>query len=180
MIRAMSQLIRSGSAMESRAASPSSVWEVVGVLAAIVPSGILAGLYLATSDTTFLVACAVFAAAAVGIVYFRRPGRLSWAMRRRAPVAPDAVGRAGRASGRLTAARSALGRTFTLRVLKLLGLAAWLIAWTVLAGLYARVAQNANIAALMMLVAIGGLSPVVVYFGLESGVKRLTRRLDDE
>jgi hypothetical protein len=181
MIRAMSQLIRSGSAMESRAASPSSVWEVVGVLAAIVPSGILAGLYLATSDTTFLVACAVFAAAAVGIVYFRRPGRLSWAMRRRAPVAPDAAGVwAERASGRLTAARSALGRTFTLRVLKLLGLAAWLIAWAVVAGLYARVAQNANIAALMMLVAIGGLSPVAIYFGLESSVKRLTRRLDDQ
>jgi len=165
--------------MESRAANPSGVWEVVGVLAAIIPSGILAGLYLATSDTTFLVVCAVFAAAAVGIVFFRRPGRLSWAMRRRAPVASDAGARSEKASGRLKAARSALGRTFTLRVLKLLGLAAWLIAWTVLAGLYARVAQNANITALMMLVAIGGLSPVVIYFGLESSVKRLTKRLDD-
>jgi len=168
--------------MESRAANPSGVWEVVGVLAAIIPSGILAGLYLATSDTTFLVVCAVFAAAAVGIVFFRRPGRLSWAMRRRAPAASDAGARAGagRASGRLEAARAALSRTFTVRVLKLLGLAAWLIAWTVLAGLYARVAQNANFAALMMLVAIGGFSPVVFYFGLEASVKRLTKRLDDD
>ncbi len=179
MIRAMSQLIRTGSVMESRAANPSSVWEVVGVLAAIIPSGILAGLYLATSEVTFLVVCAVFAAVAAGIVFFRRPRRLSWT-RRRAPAASVAGGKPEKASRRLSAARSALGRTFTLRVLKLLGLAVWLLAWTVVAALYARVTENVNIAALMMLVAIGGFSPVVIYFGLESGVKRLTKRLDND
>ena len=180
MIRAMSHLTRTGSAMESRAASSSGIWEVVGVLAAIIPCGILAGLYLATSETKFLIVFAAFAIAAGGIVYFRRPRRLSWARLRGRAVAADRSDMAEKASERLRGMGSALRRTFTVRVLKLLGVAAWLMAWAVLAALYARVAQNANIPALLLLVVVGGFSPVVAYFGLEAGVKKLSKRMDTD
>jgi hypothetical protein len=33
---------------------------------------------------------------------------------------------------------------------------------------------------MMMLVVIGGFSPVVIYFGLEAGVKNLSNRLDED
>ena len=180
MIRAMSHLTRTGSAMESRAANPSGVWEVVGVLAAIIPCGILAGLYLATSDIKFLIVFVVFAVAAVGIVLFRRPRRIAWPWRRRSAAGADKPDRAEKASGRLHAVGASLSRTFTARVLKLLGLVVWLMAWTFLAAFYARINENANMAGLMVLVVAGGFSPVVIYFGLEVGVKKLTRRLDDD
>ena len=45
------------------------------------------------------------------------------------------------------------------------------------AALYARVFEGANIGALVMLVAVGGFSPVVIYFGLEGGIKKLTGRM---
>jgi hypothetical protein len=164
--------------MESRATRPSGVWEVVGVLAAVIPCGILAGLYLATSDPMFLAVFAVLAVVAVGIVYFRRPRRLPGTRGRRRSATVS--GAARKTGGRLQAARAALRRTFTVRVLKLLGLALWLIAWGVLATLYARVAENANVVGLGMLVLVGGFSPIVIYYGLEAGVGRLSKRLDDD
>jgi hypothetical protein len=166
--------------MESRAANTSGVWEVVGVLAAIIPCGILAGLYLATSDAKFLIVFALFAVAAAGIVFFRRPRRLAWTGWWRRAAGTDQPGKAEKAPGRLGAMHETLSRTLTARVVKLLGLVVWLMAWTVVAALYARVAQNTNIAALLVLVAVGGLSPVVIYFGLEASVKKLTKRLDDD
>jgi len=175
MIRGMSHFIRTG-VMESRsAAGAGGVWEVVGVLAAVIPCGILAGLYLATSDPIFLVSCAVFAVAAVGIIIFLRPGRFSWKRRRGDNGGGDTRG--GAAGTDISAPTGpAFTRIFTLRFMKLIALVAWLLAWGVLATLYARVAQNANIAALAMLVAVGGFSPVVIYFGLEMGVKKASRR----
>lgn len=157
--------------MEGRAAAhPNGIWEVVGVLAVVIPCGVLAGLYLATSDPMFLVVCGVIAAVAAGIVLFRKP------LRR--PVARRSGRRmAAGGNARLTAVKSALARTFTLRILKLLGLVVWLLAWGVLAVLYARVAENANIAALAILVVVGGFSPVIIYFGLETGVHKLSRRI---
>jgi hypothetical protein len=151
------------------------IWEVVGVLAVVVPCGVLAGLYLATSDPMFLVVCGVIAIVAAGILLFRKPVRRPATRRRNV----GATARAGGA-GRLGAVRSALGRTFTLRILKLLALVGWLLAWGVLAVLYAKVAENVNIAALAMLVVVGGFSPLVIYFGLEAGVQKLSRRIDPE
>ena len=156
------------------------VWEVVGILAAIIPCGILAGLYLATDETGFIIACVVLATLAGGIVAFmRNPGRrLS---RRRT----GAEGRAARSAGgiagseKLRAAGSALGRTFTRPVMKVLGFALWILAWGVTAALYARVVNNAQIGGLVILVLVGGFSPVLIYFGLESGVTKLTRRMRD-
>jgi hypothetical protein len=152
------------------------VWEAVGILAAVVPCGVLAGLYLATDETGFIVACVILATLAGGIVAFKRNPR-SRLSRRRRGAEGGATGRAG--SERLRTVGSALGRTFTRPVLKVLGFALWILAWGVTAALYARVVSNAQIGGLVMLVLIGGFSPVVIYFGLESGVKKLTGRARD-
>lgn len=165
------------------------VWEIVGILAAVIPCGILAGLYLATGDMRFLAACIALAIVAVALVFIRGPRRVSLA-RRGAGAGGGATGFAGklaskladrfRGSAKLTAAGSAVRRTFTLQVLKLLGFAVWMLAWGGTAALYARVAENTNITALMMLVVFGGFSPVVIYYGLESGMKKLGRSLRDD
>ncbi|MGH6618332.1 MAG: hypothetical protein ACREF6_02170 [Alphaproteobacteria bacterium] len=162
------------------------VWEIVGILAAVIPCGILAGLYLAAGDMRFLVACIALAIVAVVLVFIRRsPRRVSLA-RRGAGAEGGATGLTGkladrfRGSAKLAAAGSAVRRTFTVQVLKLLGFAVWMIAWGLTAALYARVAQNANMTALMMLVVFGGFSPVMIYYGLESGMKKLGRRLRDD
>lgn len=154
------------------------VWEIVGVLAAVVPCAILAGLYLATEDMRFLAACSALALLAAVLVFIRGPRRASLTRR-----GAGAGGRAGKlidrlgGAAKLTAAGSALRRTFTLQILKLLCFVVWMLAWGVTAALYARVAENANMTALMMLVVFGGFSPVVIYYGLESGMKKLNRRL---
>ncbi|MPY75288.1 MAG: hypothetical protein GEU87_13610 [Alphaproteobacteria bacterium] len=161
------------------------VWEIVGILAAVIPCGILAGLYLATGDMRFLAACIALAIVAVVLIFIRGPRRVSLA-RRGAGAGGGATGFAGkladrfRGSAKLAAAGSAVRRTFTLQVLKLLGFAVWMIAWGVTAAFYARVAENTNITALMMLVVFGGFSPVVIYYGLESGMKKLGHRLRDD
>jgi len=182
MIRVMSHYLRTGSAMGNRGVARSSgVWEVVGVLAAVVPCGIFAGLYLATTDLSFLIACSGFAIAAVGIVFFRSPGLFRLKRWRDAGKHGDARGgRFGAGTTKLAAAASAVSGTFTLRLAKLIGLVVWLLAWGVTAALFAKVAENANIGMLMTLVAVGGFSPVVIYFGLESGVKKLGSQLRED
>jgi hypothetical protein len=152
------------------------VWEVVGVLAAVVPCGVLAGLYLATDETGFIVACVILAALAGGIIAFKRNPRRRLSHRRKGAEG-GATGRAG--AERLRAVGSALGRTFTRPVMKVLGFALWILAWGVTAALYARVVSNAQIGGLVMLVLVGGFSPLVIYFGLESGVKKLSGRVRD-
>lgn len=171
MIGAMLQDVRTGSAMAGRRiARRNGVWEVAGILAIVVPGGVLAGLYLATRDIRFIIGCAVLAALAVAIVLLRNPGSLqpsrwmAWLRRR-----------SGEAGGGSDPSR--FRQLFTLPVLKLLGVTAWLMAWTVTAALYARVFENANMGALIMLVVVGGFSPVVIYLGLEGGIKSLGGRM---
>jgi hypothetical protein len=171
MIRAMLQDVRTGSATAGRRiAHRNGIWEVLGILAVVVPCGVLAGLYLATGDIRFIIGCAVLAALAVALILMRNPGFLQlsrWRFR--------AQSRSGAQTGDSGAAR--MRRIFTLPVLKLLGVTAWLCAWSVTAALYARVFEGANIGALVMLVAVGGFSPIVIYFGLEGGIKKLTSRM---
>ena len=155
-------------------ARPAGAWEVLGILAAVIPCGILAGLYLATNDGRFLAACGVLAVVAVGIIFARNLGRLRLPRRERAGAAAANASAAGHR--KIGMAGAMLRRTFTIRVLKLLGMAVWLLAWAVVASLYARVAENANMPMLVMLVIFGGFSPIVMYYGLESGVKRLSGR----
>ena len=156
------------------------VWEIVAILAAVVPCGILAGLYLATEEIGFLVACFVIAALAAAVILYRRNPRRRLAGRRsgmegRSATRPGAI--AG--SERVQAMGSALARTFTRPVLKVLGFALWILAWGATAALYARVVENAQIGGLVILVVFGGFGPVLIYFGLETGVKKLTGRLRD-
>lgn len=152
-------------------------WESAGVLAAIVPCGVLAGLYLATGEAGFLVACFALATAAVAILFFRSPKR-RLSRRTGGAGGQGGVPLRSRLAGapRFKALRGALGRTFTRPVLKLLGFAAWMLAWGATAALYARVVSNAQIGGLVILVLVGGFSPVVFYYGLEMGVKKLSRR----
>ena len=93
MIRAMLQDVRTDSAMTGRRiARRNGVWEVAGILAIVVPGGVLAGLYLATRDIRFIIGCAVLAALAVALILLRNPGSLQpsrWLARlRRRPVVP--------------------------------------------------------------------------------------------
>jgi hypothetical protein len=83
---------------------------------------------------------------------------------------------AGRARAKLAAVGGAFRRSVSLQIVKLLGFVVWMLAWGVTAALYARIFENANIGALLILVVVGGFSPVVIYFGLETGVKSLSRR----
>ena len=170
--------------------NPAGVWEVVGILAAVVPCGVLAGLYFATADILFLVACFAFATVAVGLVLTRNLGKLRLPRReggiRPRGEAPDGAAedaaRKAVSAGRETlgAVGASLRRTFTLRVLKLLGLVVWFIAWAVLISLHLKVVENPNIGGLVMLVAIGAFSPILIYYGLEGGVKKLGRRMQDD
>jgi hypothetical protein len=179
MIRAMLQDVRTGSAMAGRRiARRNGIWEVLVILAAVVPCGILAGLYLATEDARFIIGCAVLAVLAVAIILLRNPAGLRlprwrpWAGSRSGAQAGGTAGSEGRED-----AASRLRRIFTTPLLKIIGVAAWLMAWSVTAALYARIFQNANIGALVMLVAVGGFSPVLLYFGLEGGIKKLSGRM---
>jgi hypothetical protein len=167
---------------------PHGILEVLGILAAVIPCGILAGLYLATEDLRFILGSFFLGVLAVAIVFMRSPGlRLP---RRRGLAGGGAGGgesdgagggMAGlvgrfRSSAKLAAVGGAVRRSFSLQILKLLGFVFWMLAWGVTAALYARVYDNANLGALLILVVVGGFSPVVIYFGLETGVKSLSRR----
>ena len=161
-------------------ARPGGIWEIVAILAAIVPCGILAGLYLATEEIGFLVACFGIAVLAAAVILFRRNPQRRLAGRR-SGTEDRPVTRSSKIAGseRVQAMGSALARTFTRPVLKVLGFALWILAWGATAALYARVVENAQIGGHVMLVIVGGFSPLLLYFGLESGVKKLTGRLRD-
>jgi hypothetical protein len=156
--------------------------EVLGVLAAVMPCGILAGLYLASDDPIFLIAGLSLAAVAVGVIFVRNPDRIGHALRRWTWVAANKRERLGnsKVGGAVGTVHQRLQQTFTRRFLKLLGFVAWILVWGVTAAMFMRVAENANIGGLIMFVAIGSLSPLVIYYGLESGVKRLGDRLGRE
>lgn len=173
----MSHYLRSGSAASHRGIARSGgVWEVVAILGAVIPCGILAGLYLATEDVLFLAACFGFAAVAAGLVFARNFRNLSLP-RWRGRAADDTASKAV-AVGRekLDVVGTSLRRTFTIRILKLLGLVLWFIAWAVLVSLHLKVVQNPNIGGIVMLVAIGAFSPIFIYLGLETGVQKLSNR----
>lgn len=189
----MPHYLRSGAAVGGRMAarSPAGVWEVVGILAAVIPCGVLAGLYFATSDMLFLFACLGMATVALGLVLTRNLGRLRLSWRRGRGLQAQAAGinTAGEDAARtavsagqetLGAMGASLRRTFTVRILKLLGIVGWFIAWAVLVSFHLKVVENANIGGLVILVAIGGFSPVLIYFGLEGGVKKLGKRMRDD
>ena len=172
--------MRTGSASASRGLSQGSgIWEVVGILAAVIPCGVFAGLYLATGDGLFLGMFVLFAVAALVIVVARNPQRLAALKERFASTGvpdetesppPEALRDPLAGVGN---AASALRRTFTVRILKLLAFVAWILAWGVTASIYADVVENANLTGLMVYVAIGALGPIVLYVGLEASVKRL-------
>jgi hypothetical protein len=163
---------------------PHGVLEVIGILGAVIPCGILAGLFLATGDIRFIFGSVFLGIVAVGIVFMRSP-RLRLP-RRRALAGAGAPGgegggaeggvAAGRARAKLAAVGGAFRRSVSLQIVKLLGFVVWMLAWGVTAALYARIFENANIGALLILVVVGGFSPVVIYFGLETGVTSLSRR----
>lgn len=177
----MSHYLRSGAAASNRGVARSGgVWEVVGILGAVIPCGILAGLYLATEDILFLMACFGFAIVALGLVFARNPGNLSL-LRRRGGTVDAAASKAVSASReKLGAVGASLRRRFTIRILKLLGLVLWFVAWGVVVTLHLKVVQNPNLVGIVMLVAIGAFSPVFIYFGLEAGVKKLSTRVRDD
>lgn len=156
--------------------------EVLGVLAAVLPCGVLAGLYLASDDPIFLIAGLSLAAVAVGIFFVRNPDRIGHTLRRWTSVVSARRDRLAdtRVGGVAGAARQRLQQTFTRRFLKVLGFVAWFLVWGVTAAMFLRVAENANIGGLILFVAIGSLSPLFIYYGLESGVKRLGDRLGRE
>jgi hypothetical protein len=178
----MSHYLRSGSAASNRGVARSGgVWEVIGILGAVIPCGILAGLYLATEDILFLLACFGFALGAFGFIFARNLGSLSLQLRRRAgpvDVAASKAVSAGRE--KLGAVGESFRRRFTIRILKLLGLVLWFVAWAVVVTLHLKIVQNPNIVGIVMLVAIGAFSPIFIYFGLEAGVKKLSTRIRDE
>jgi hypothetical protein len=172
-------------AMSDRSvARPNGVWEVVGVLAAVVPCGVLAGLYLATEDMLFLLACFGLAVIAVGLVFARNLGNISMSRRRSVGGLPGAASASGKAmsAGRkkLDEIGASFRRTFTVRILKLLGLVSWFVAWAVLVSIHLRVIENPNVIGLVIWVAVGAFSPIFIYFGLETGVKKLGNRMRDD
>ncbi len=164
------------------------ILEVVGVLLAVVPCGILAGLYLVSEDIKFLIACAFFAMVAVVVVFWRRPSqgrgrRRAQAMRqagtsRRAKADRPERG-AGRLAGILQLGADLQGK-LTKRAMKIGGFLVWMAAWIFTAVMFTRVAENENVLSLAIFVMIGSLSPLIFYFLLETGVNRLSGRLRDE
>jgi hypothetical protein len=181
----MPHYLRSEAALGRRMASrsPAGVWEVVGILAAVIPCGVLAGLYFATSDILFLLACFGFATVAVGLVLTRNLGKLRLPRRgeRQGGAAGETTRNAlGAGTEKLGAMGASLRRTFSIRILKLLGLVLWFIVWAVLVSLHLKVVENANVGGLVILVAIGAFSPILIYFGLEGGVRKLSKRMRDD
>jgi len=179
----MAHYLRNGPAMSGRAtARMTGVWEVVGILAAVIPCGVLAGLYFATNDILFLFACFGLAIVAVGLVLTRNIGQLRLPRRREGGATDGAAAGKAASAGRekLEAVGASLRRTFTLRILKLLGLVFWFVAWAILISLHVKVVENPNIGGLIMLVTIGAFSPILIYFGLEGGIKKLSKRIQDD
>ncbi len=163
------------------------ILEVVGVLLAVIPCGVLAGLYLVSEDITFLIACAVFAAIAVVVVFWRRPGHTRRGRRGRSmrdadvSILSDAEqGPRGGGLARFLQTAAAMRGKLTKRLLKVAGFLVWMAAWIFTAVLFTRVAENENVAGLAIFVMIGSLSPLVFYLLLETGVSRLSSRLRDE
>ena len=156
--------------------------EVLGVLAAVLPCGVLAGLYLASDDPIFLIAGLCLAAVALAILFIRNPHHLRHALRRW--VARVSAHRGAAASSKAGATVGTIGKTlkqtFTRKILKLLGVVAWFLMWGVTAAIFANVAGNANITGLVIYVAVGAFSPFVIYLALDSGVKSLGKRLSRE
>jgi hypothetical protein len=164
---------------------PHGILEVLGILGAVIPCGILAGLYLATEDIRFILGSFFLGVLAVAIVFVRSPSLRLPRRRAQGEAGGESGGADGgmaglvgrvRSSAKLAAVGGAVRRSFSLQILKLLGFVIWMLAWGVTAALYARVYDNANLGALLILVVVGGFSPVVIYFGLETGVKSLGRR----
>lgn len=164
------------------------ILEVVGVLLAVVPCGILAGLYLVSEDIKFLIACAFFAMVAIVVVFWRRPSqgrgrRRAHPMRYAATPGRAKADRPERAAGRLAGIRrlgADLQGRLTKRAMKIAGFLVWMAAWIFTAVMFARVAENENVTSLAIFVMIGSLSPLIFYFLLETGVNRLSGRLRDE
>jgi Flp pilus assembly protein TadB len=164
------------------------ILEVIGVLLAVVPCGVLAGLYLVSEDITFLIACAFFAAIAVVVVFWRRPTtgrgrRRAHSMREaneslRSKGSHDESGD-GRFA-RILGLGAALQGKLTKRAMKVAGFFAWMAVWIFTAVLFTRVAENENVISLAIFVMIGSLSPLIFYYLLETGVDRLGNRLRDE
>jgi hypothetical protein len=164
---------------------PHGILEVLGILGAVIPCGILAGLYLATEDIRFILGSFFLGVLAVAIVFMRSPGLRLPRRRAQGEAGGESGGADGgmaglvgrfRSSAKLAAVGGAVRRSFSLQIVKLLGFVIWMLAWGVTAALYTRVYDNANLGALLILVVVGGFSPVVIYFGLETGVKSLSRR----
>lgn len=177
----MSHYLRSGAAASNRGVARSGgVWEVIGILGAVIPCGILAGLYLATEDILFLLACFGFAIVVFGIVFARNLGSFSLLRRRGGAVDTAASKAVGAGREKLGAVGESLRRRFTVRILKLLGLVLWFVAWGVVVSIHLKVVQNPNVVGIVMLVAIGAFSPVFIYFVLEAGVKKLSTRVRDD
>jgi hypothetical protein len=164
------------------------ILEVIGVLLAVVPCGVLAGLYLVSEDITFLIACAFFAAIAVVVVFWRRPtterGRRRVRSMREANESFRLKGGHDESGdgrlARILELGAALQGKLTKRAMKIVGFLVWMAVWTFTAVLFTRVVENENVTSLAIFVMIGSLSPLIFYFLLETGVNRLSNRLRDE
>ncbi len=164
------------------------ILEVVGVLLAVVPCGVLAGLYLVSEDIKFLIACAFFALVAVVVVFWRRPshgqsGKRARSLRRpvagHRPKAAQPESGEGRLASMLRLGASLQGK-LTKRAMKVGGFLVWMAAWIFTAVMFTQVVENENTTKLALFVMVGSLSPLVFYFLLETGVNRLSDRLRDE
>lgn len=164
------------------------ILEVIGVLLAIVPCGVLAGLYLVSEDITFLIACAFFVMVAVVVVFWRRPSggqgrRRVHAMHRAGQSLRSKSDLGERGNGGLARVKrfgTALQGKLTKRAMTVAGFLAWMAAWIFTAVMFTRVAENENVTGLAFFVMIGSLSPLIFYFLLETGVNRLSNRLRDD
>jgi len=164
------------------------ILEVFGVLLAVVPCGVLAGLYLVSEDIKFLIACAFFAMVAVVVVFWRRPSqgpatRRARSLRRADAAHSPAAGRPKSGEGRkagILRLGAALQGKLTKRALKVAGFLAWMAAWIFTAVMFTQVVENEHTTKLTLFVMVGSLSPLIFYFLLETGVNRLSDRLRDE
>lgn len=164
------------------------ILEVIGVLLAVVPCGVLAGLYLVSEDITFLIACAFFAMVSVVVVFWRRPAsgrgrRRARSMREANESLRSKVDDAESGEGRLARIMGlgvALQGKMTKRALKFAGFLVWMSAWIFTAVMFTRIVENENVTGLAIFVMIGSLSPLIFYFLLETSVNRLSNRLRDD
>ena len=163
------------SVAEGRSTPAVRVFEVLGVLGAVIPCGILAGFYMASKDPSFLIACFVFAALAVGVVLWRTPRRSI--IRARSSGLDRQDGARSRASwfGDLRLPEIGAGRNIGKKISIAAGFGAWVAAWCFLALMFAGVAQDTPVWRLALLVLLGAFSPVILYVLLEGGAKRIMR-----